>query len=487
MPNSNEGNLSDGTFWLVVNHDTRTHVFELAADAERAIVVGSLKRADVQVNGPGIAPVHFHFEREGQNLLLVPAYNAEVRVNSKLARGPQPILDHAIVEFAGVRLEAAIHVTRPEYTPLPSLDISDRESGIQYLSALPSDTQTTKLALEAFTPVENLQAGIDTRALSLRQASLWTHTQRLERLDPPLQTTQVMERLQVAAASVQAVAQQTQRMERLAPETFFSPKAERTPVMEVRPVRAVPVATAAEPRVEPPPPEVPSSPAQLGWQETTAFDLDGLKAELTARVTTSAAPTASLPEPAFSAPTGPTGSAPPVVRSMRPPARRATVRAVERVGAYAKAHPIAAGASALGAAVGLALVMVGVSHIVAGPASARPTAASVAAVATPSTASATLSAATPSPESTAVKLASTPPTPPALEQPGPASPAALPSTATGHVVAGRYVEARAAYHELAAAQPANPAYLAMARLLEKRTSSTCSGADAAPTCPEIMP
>lgn len=488
MPNGNEANLSDGTFWLVVNHETRTYVFELAADAERAIVVGSLKRADVPVSGPGVAPVHFHFEREGQKLLLVPAYNAEVRVNSKLARGPQPISGHAVVEFADLRLEAAIHVTRPEYTPLPSLDILDRESGIQYLSALPSDTQTTRLALEPFTPIENIQAGIDTRALPLEQASLWTHTQRIERVDPALQTTQVMERLKVTPVPVQAIAQQTQRMERLAPETFFSPKGERTPVMEVRPVRPVPVATTvAEPRVEPPPPEVPSSPAQLGWQDTTAFDLDGLKADLTARVAASAAPTVSPPEPAFSAPTVPTGSAPPVVRSTRPPPSRAPVRAVERVGTYAKARPIAAGARALGAAVGLALVMVGVSHIVAGPRSARPTAAHVAAAATTSTASATLSAATPSPEPTAVKLASTPPTPPALERPGPASPAVVPSIATGHLLGGRYVEACAAYHELAAARPANPAYLAMASLLEKRTSSTCSGAAPAPSCPEIMP
>ncbi|HVY28791.1 MAG TPA: FHA domain-containing protein [Polyangiaceae bacterium] len=486
----------DGTLWLVVDYESRAYIFELAPDVERAVVVGSLPRADVRVNALGIAPVHFHFEREGAQLLLVPTYDAEVRVNSRLVRGPQPIAGHALVEFAGVRLEATIHFTRPEYTPLPSLDIPERESGIQYLAALPSDTQTTKLALEAFPIVQNLQAGIDTRELPLEQASLWTQTQRIERLDPALQTTQVMERLQVAAAPIQAITQQTQRLERVAPETFFSPKAERTPVMEVRPVRTVPVTAAvAEEQIAPPPPEIPSSPAALGWQDTTAFDLDGLKADLIAEKAPAAPASPAKPTvPRVSVPPVPPSSAPPAVRSVRPPASRAPLRAVERLGTYAKAHPLAVGATALGAALGLALAMVGVAHIAAGPSksAARPAAAHGADASTLPSASVAAPTAAPSPEPTPIKLAPTAPTPSAAEPPSApppsASPAATPPvSATGHLVAGRYVEARAAYHELAIAQPANPAYLALARLLEKRTSNACSGPDAAPSCPEIVP
>jgi hypothetical protein len=485
----------DGTLWLVVDYESRAHIFELAPDVERAVVVGSLPRADVRVNALGIAPVHFHFEREGVQLLLVPTYDAEVRVNSMLVRGPQPIAGHALVEFAGVRLEATIHFTRPEYTPLPSLDIPDRESGIQYLAALPSDTQTTKLALEAFPIVENLQAGIDTRELPLEQASLWTQTQRIERLDPALQTTQVMERLRVAAAPIQAITQQTQRLERVAPETFFSPKAERTPVMEVRPIRTVPVAAAvAEEPIAPPPPEIPSSPAGLGWQDTTAFDLDGLKADLIAeKVPAAPASPAKPAEPPVSVPPVPPSSAPPAVRSVRPPASRAPLRFVERLGTYAKAHPLAVGATALGAALGVALAMVGVAHIVGGPSksAATPAAARVTA-STVTMASAPVPTVAPLPEQIPVKLAPTAATssaaePPSAPPPSASAAATLPVSATGHLVAGRYVQARAAYHELGIAQPANPAYLALARLLDKRASNACSGPDAAPSCPEIVP
>lgn len=481
----------DGTFWLVIDYESRANIFELAPDVERAVVVGSLQRADVRVNALGIAPVHFHFEREGAQLLLVPTYDAEVRVNSMLVRGPQPISGHAVVEFAGVKLEANIHFTRPEHTPLPSLDIPDQESGIQYLTALPSDTQTTKLALEAFPLVENLQAGVDTRELPLEQAGHWTQTQRIERVEPPLQTTQVMDRLQVASAPVQAIGQQTQRMERVAPETFFSRKAERTPVMEVRPIRAVPPAPAvADEPIAPPARETPSSPAGLGWQDTTAFDLDGLKADLVAQTPQVPAPPAPrAAEPQVSHSHAAPSSAPSAVRSVRAPARRAPLRAFERLGTYAKAHPFPVAATALGAALGLALAMVGVSHIVASPSksAARPTAAHVAATTTMPASSAAAPTAAPTPELTTIKLASTAPSPSAAEQEGALRPAVAPTVATGHLVAGRYVEARAAYHELATAEPANPAYLALAHLLEERTSNACSGPDAAPSCPEIVP
>lgn len=479
----------DDTLWLVIDHDSRAHIFELAAGVERAIVVGSLPRADVRVNALGIAPVHFHFEREGAQLLLVPAYEAEVRVNSMLARGPQPIANHAVVEFAGIRLEATIHFTRPDYTPIPSLDIPDRESGIQYLAALPSDTQTTKLALEAFPLVENLQAGIDTRELPLKQAALWTQTQRIERIEPPVQTRHVMERLQLPAPAVQAIAQQTQRMERVAPETFFAPKAERTPVMDVRPVRPVPVpATVPDEPIAPPPPEIPSSPAGLGWQDTTAFDLDGLKADLVGQ-TPPAPPAAKPAEPLVNHPALPPSSAPPAVRSVRPAASRAPLRAVERLGTYAKAHPVAVAASALGAALGLALAMVGVAHVVGSPSksSAKPTTAHNAPAATATHAPVAAPTMAPAPLAAAVTLASTPPTPTTAQLPTGSVPTTLPNTATGHLVAGRYVEASTAYAELAAAQPANPAYLALAHLLEKRTSGACGGASAAPSCPEIVP
>lgn len=500
MPSANDHNAPSPqrSLWLEVHHDGRAHVFCCSPNEERAIVLGSLPRADIRVSGLGIAPVHFHFERDGDRIMLVPTYNAEVRVNAMLVRGPVPIPQHAVVEFAGIRIEALVRATPPERVDYPSLDIPDRESGISYLAALPTDTQTTKLALDPFPRVENLQAVIETRETPLEFNADFSRTQRIERLAPDLQATQVMERLQVVPAAIPTPGQQTARMERVAPETFRAPVVEPTPVIETHRLRPVPIVAvaAAEPPLSPPPPEIPSSPAGLGWQETTAFDLDGLKADLapTPVPQPKGPPQHVVPQPAVNvqALAVKETSSPPLTRSLRPPPSSKFSRAMSQIGERAKAQPLAVGMVALGAAVALALLMLGVAHVLRGApraiatphaqvgASVKPPNAATGAGTTPSETPRATNA-----TSTSAAIASTPPSPPSTERTT-APENALAAAAASHLVGGRYVEARAAYAELGSAHPENPAYQAMSRLLDRRTSGACSGARATPSCPEIV-
>ena len=100
---------SDESLWLELCLDGVSHTFEFGADESRAIAVGSLMRVDLRIDRPGVAPVHFHIEREADDLWIVPAYSArDLRVNAARLTGPQRIHGHAIIEFSNVRLDAHI-------------------------------------------------------------------------------------------------------------------------------------------------------------------------------------------------------------------------------------------------------------------------------------------------------------------------------------------------------------------------------------------
>jgi len=60
------------------------HVFLLAAGEERALTVGSAAVADLRLDEVGVAPVHFHFEREGDEVWLIPTSSmGRLRLDSK--------------------------------------------------------------------------------------------------------------------------------------------------------------------------------------------------------------------------------------------------------------------------------------------------------------------------------------------------------------------------------------------------------------------
>lgn len=95
--------------WLELSFEGQTLAFELPADESRAIAVGSLLRADIRIDRPGVAPVHFHFEREDDEIWVVPGYGLEgLRVDTARVTGPKRIDARAVVEFCGTRLEATV-------------------------------------------------------------------------------------------------------------------------------------------------------------------------------------------------------------------------------------------------------------------------------------------------------------------------------------------------------------------------------------------
>jgi len=73
----------DKSIWLELCVDGESHTFELKADELRAVAVGSLLRADLRIDRPGVEPVQFHIERDDGALWIVPAYNSsDLRVDT---------------------------------------------------------------------------------------------------------------------------------------------------------------------------------------------------------------------------------------------------------------------------------------------------------------------------------------------------------------------------------------------------------------------
>lgn len=103
------------TLWLSVSSERRDWVFELGPDEARAIVVGSLQRAHIRLDHRGIAPVHFHFERDGASVHLVPAYGRELFANCARVAGPLELGQRTILEFSGIRLKVLVSDAKPSH------------------------------------------------------------------------------------------------------------------------------------------------------------------------------------------------------------------------------------------------------------------------------------------------------------------------------------------------------------------------------------
>lgn len=97
------------SMWLQLSFEGQAYPFELPSDETRAIAVGSLLRADLRIDRPGVAPVQFHIEREADRLWIVPAYGSEgLRVDTARVSGPRRIDARAVIDFCGVRVEATV-------------------------------------------------------------------------------------------------------------------------------------------------------------------------------------------------------------------------------------------------------------------------------------------------------------------------------------------------------------------------------------------
>ena len=100
---------NNNSMWLELCMDGESHTFELKADELRAVAIGSLLSADLRIDRPGVAPVQFHIERDDGALWIVPAYNSsDLRVDTARVTGPQQIDGRAVIEFAGVRIHASV-------------------------------------------------------------------------------------------------------------------------------------------------------------------------------------------------------------------------------------------------------------------------------------------------------------------------------------------------------------------------------------------
>ena len=160
---------------LTAKGAARTQEFPPAQ--ERALVVGSTERADLQVSGIGVAPVQFHLEREDGALLLIPAYGiADLSVNAIPVLGPTPLAERSVIEFCGVRVYAALReadalsTNDDRFAAQGANSQAGRES---YSLRLPGEEDSTVLAMRP------IRAAGEPIAANLENALLENTTQRL--------------------------------------------------------------------------------------------------------------------------------------------------------------------------------------------------------------------------------------------------------------------------------------------------------------------
>jgi hypothetical protein len=111
--------------WLEVRTEGITRRFCFLSENDRSISVGTLPRADVRIMRPGVAPIHFHFERRGDQIWLVSGGEADLRLNAARVDAPRAIGDRAIIEFVGL-VVAASGSTEPPGLRLPPSSTLDR-------------------------------------------------------------------------------------------------------------------------------------------------------------------------------------------------------------------------------------------------------------------------------------------------------------------------------------------------------------------------
>jgi hypothetical protein len=93
---------------IVVSVDMRTSLFELGPSDLRAIVVGEVPGADVRVAGDYVPEIAFHLERDGDAVLLVPAYARDLQVDGVKVSSVCVLPWRSRISFSGVHLTISI-------------------------------------------------------------------------------------------------------------------------------------------------------------------------------------------------------------------------------------------------------------------------------------------------------------------------------------------------------------------------------------------
>ena len=138
--------LDPAVLYLRILVDDGERIFVLNGDDERVVAVGSASSADIQLERPGISPIHFYFERIEYGIWIVPAYCvSELRVNTARASSPSQLGHRSIVEFGNTRIVAENSFLPYKHLGSPPKPHGDDKAAIRrsYLAQLPGEDEPT--------------------------------------------------------------------------------------------------------------------------------------------------------------------------------------------------------------------------------------------------------------------------------------------------------------------------------------------------------
>lgn len=162
------------TLWLSLRLGHQNWLFEFAPGDERAIVVGSFVRANVRIERRGVAPIHFHFEREGEHVQLMPGYRDELLVNGDAVHGAHLLAASSRIEFAGLTLEARCFGVESDLLLPVSSHVGSRHERRPQLTALPIPDPLSRTRVAFPAPLSDADVAFDATPMpkGLRTARL---------------------------------------------------------------------------------------------------------------------------------------------------------------------------------------------------------------------------------------------------------------------------------------------------------------------------
>ena len=131
--------------YLRILVDGSARIFALDREDERVVAVGSASSADIQLERPGISPIHFYFERIENGIWIVPAYCvSELRVNTARVSSPKLLSYRSIVEFGNTQIVVEISTSRYDQVGTSPKPHDDRERiRHSYWAQLPDEDEPT--------------------------------------------------------------------------------------------------------------------------------------------------------------------------------------------------------------------------------------------------------------------------------------------------------------------------------------------------------
>lgn len=472
--------VSEPTIWLELRVDGRYCKFEFSADEMRAVVVGSLPRADLQIDRPGVAPVHFHVERESNALWVVPAYGAnDLRVDTARARGPRRISERAVIEFCDIRIEAQVQRGTQRQTS-PAQAFAERElETLNHASTAPFTVREMlpTVPINRFVRLKIRQEGQATTCAGLGSPTVRATVSRSAAIEPvpviplehvvetlptALRPGAVPERAYPANSLIVGVANRVGPPDTIRMSPFWLE--ERAPSVEV-PVNA-------------------ANSRQMAQATPLTVAISPEAQEMLVAPSAAAMSVVNCCAPTLVEPIRSSNAAFPIVQGVLAQTTAALDSSmVSDAQNRALRWLLVGGVGSIASLVFAGALVVTVRHGVRSePRQTKPPDAAVAAA----TASEGTPMHGPRPIEPLLIIPSVPPAAANNAKKGqPSNPELL--AAVGHLVSGRLPDAQRAYWALAVQFPHDPALLALARLLERRSRPACSSSAANnyTGCPEV--